>query len=77
MRYVGRMADARVQDRVKKMLDTRGAEPSLVAHAILDALDSKRGVMPVTAEAWAFYFLKRLIPEHLSVITKAVEKLAT
>ena len=77
MRYVGRMADERVQNKVKKMLDARGAEPSLVANAILDALDNKRGVVPVTAEAWAFYLLKRLIPEHLGLITKAVEKLAT
>lgn len=76
MRYVGRMADERVQKKVMKMLDARGAEPSLVAEAVMDALDSRRGVVPVTAEAWAFYLLKRLIPEHLGLITKAVEKLA-
>jgi short-subunit dehydrogenase len=77
MRYVGRMADERVQNKVKKMLDAKGANPELVANAILDALDSKRGVVPVTAEAWAFYLLKRLFPEQLSFIVKAVEKLAT
>ncbi|MGM0555832.1 MAG: SDR family NAD(P)-dependent oxidoreductase [Myxococcota bacterium] len=77
MRYVGRMADERVQTKVQKMLDAKGANPELVASAILDALETKRGVVPVTAEAWAFYYLKRLFPEQLSFIVKAVEKLAS
>lgn len=43
-------------------LFTRGRDPEVVARAIGRAVERDRAVMPVTVEAWAFYYLKRLSP---------------
>lgn len=70
MRYVGRMANVSVRDKVEKMLDARGAEPQVVADAIMGALKSRRGLVVVTHHAKILSLLKRLLPERVSALSK-------
>jgi NAD(P)-dependent dehydrogenase (short-subunit alcohol dehydrogenase family) len=41
----------------------RNYGPEKVAAAIIDAVNARRGLVPVTPEAWVVYAMKRLMPE--------------
>jgi len=47
---------------VEKLYRRRNYSPDRVAQAILGAIRRNRAVVPVTAEAWAFYYLRRWVP---------------
>ncbi len=48
--------------RIVGLYDRRNYKPEGVAKAIVDAVQHKRDVVPVTPEAWALYYTKRLSP---------------
>ena len=58
----GKMVAPELQARVVELYKKRGYGPEKVASVILDAVARKRGVVPVTAEAWFLYAAKRIAP---------------
>ena len=61
-RLRGKSAQPGVQERVVAFYQKRNYGPEKVAERILDAVARDRAVVPVSPEAWAFYFMKRLSP---------------
>lgn len=49
-------------ERVTKLYKKRGYGPERVAAAIVDAVERRRGLTPVSPEAWVMYYGKRLLP---------------
>lgn len=47
---------------IDEMYQRRNYPPERVARAIIKAIRKNRGVVPVTPEAWLFYYLKRMSP---------------
>lgn len=58
----GLVAHDAVQAKMEQAFSARGFKPEVVARAILGTLDGGPAVLPVAAEAWAFYYLKRFAP---------------
>ena len=50
------------RERIIQLYQERGYGPEKVADAILDAVTHRRGIVPVTPEAWLLYLLKRAVP---------------
>jgi hypothetical protein len=50
------------RERIIKLYQERGHGPEKVAEAIVDAVIHRRGLVPVTPEAWLMYILKRAMP---------------
>jgi hypothetical protein len=51
-----------MRDKVAATFAKRGAPPSKVADAIVDAIRKNRAVVPVAPEAWVTWGLTRLAP---------------
>jgi NAD(P)-dependent dehydrogenase (short-subunit alcohol dehydrogenase family) len=72
-RLVGTMA--RVGEARKTMVDgykRRAYGPDRVAENVLKAIARNRAIAPITPEAWAFYYLKRLAPGLLRWISARI-----
>ncbi len=63
MRRRGPSADPSVHERILSMYRKRRFGPEKVAEKIVEAVRDDRGVVPVTAEAWVMWGLKRMFPE--------------
>ncbi len=63
MRVRGESEPARVRQSVSDWYEKRDFPPERVASAILEAVRRNRALVPVAAEAWVLYALKRLTPE--------------
>ncbi len=61
-RALGQSAIPEVRARVTAEFRKRSYGPERVADAIVDAVTGGGDVVPVTPEAWALYFLKRIAP---------------
>ncbi|HEX3593948.1 MAG TPA: SDR family NAD(P)-dependent oxidoreductase [Polyangiaceae bacterium] len=57
-----RGARAGSRERLIRMYEDRGYGPERVAEAIVGAVVHRRGLVPVTPEAWLLYVLKRVMP---------------
>jgi NAD(P)-dependent dehydrogenase (short-subunit alcohol dehydrogenase family) len=57
-----RGARERSRERIIKLYQERGYGPEKVAEAIVAAVIHRRGLVPVTPEAWLMYVLKRALP---------------
>jgi NAD(P)-dependent dehydrogenase (short-subunit alcohol dehydrogenase family) len=63
VRLSGDLAQRRnFHERVAALYHRRNYGPERVASAILDAVRERRGLVPVTPEAWALYLGKRIAP---------------
>jgi len=62
----GRYAAEGQREEMVEAYRKRGYGPDRVARNVLKAIDRNRGVAPVTPEAWAAWFLKRLSPALVS-----------
>ena len=58
----GETATEENRERGARLYERRGYGPERVAKNILKAIQRNRAVAPVSAEAWAFYYLKRALP---------------
>ncbi|MCG3172075.1 MAG: putative oxidoreductase EphD [Myxococcota bacterium] len=58
--------------RLMKMYQDRKFGPGKVAEAIVKAIRHNQHIVPVTPEAWAFFLLKRLTPQHVPAIARFV-----
>ena len=58
----GFVDDAAVLKQMQAAFVKRNYRPELVAERILSTIDSNPAVLPVAAEAWTFYYLKRFAP---------------
>jgi len=74
MRYK-RDADA-TRDRVVALYKKRAYPADKVASAVVDAIEHERGVVPVSPEAWAGYWLKRFAPSLAAVVSRVAAKQA-
>jgi NAD(P)-dependent dehydrogenase (short-subunit alcohol dehydrogenase family) len=61
-RLRGRAAQPGARESVVELYERRRYGPERVAAAILRAIARNRAVVPVTPEAWALYWIKRLVP---------------
>ena len=62
-RFAGDGEDAAARrSRAATLFSGRAYGPEKVARAILDAVANNTSVAPVSPEAWALYYLKRLVP---------------
>ena len=64
-RYRGDRADAKAVAKVQRMFAERGHPPTLVADAIVDAVERNRAVVPVGVEARIGWALSRVLPTRL------------
>jgi NAD(P)-dependent dehydrogenase (short-subunit alcohol dehydrogenase family) len=62
------------RERTVELYRRRGYGPERVARNILRAVQRNRAVAPVTAEAWVFWYLKRLAPGAVRAATGALER---
>ncbi|HTF35653.1 MAG TPA: SDR family NAD(P)-dependent oxidoreductase [Myxococcota bacterium] len=58
----GQGATAEARERIVKLYERRNYGPERVAENILRAVQRNRTVAPISPEAWAMYFIKRLSP---------------
>jgi hypothetical protein len=67
---MARIGEARetMVDRYKR----RAYGPERVAENVLKAIARNRAIAPITPEAWAFYYLKRLAPGLLRWISARI-----
>jgi short-subunit dehydrogenase len=56
------------REKVAAFYHRRNYGPGRVARVILDAVRHRRGLVPVTPEAWALYYAKRLVPRLLGAL---------
>jgi NAD(P)-dependent dehydrogenase (short-subunit alcohol dehydrogenase family) len=61
-RLRGRAAAPGARERMAAVYARRNYTPERVARALLRAVQRNRAVAPISPEAWAFYYLKRLAP---------------
>lgn len=59
-RFRGEQQGAR--ERAKALFRKRNYSPDKVAKALVEGVRRNEGVVPVTPEAWALYYLKRFVP---------------
>jgi len=76
-RFYGAGWDESQRDRVVRAFQRRGYGPDKVARKILLAVRRGRTVAPVSPEAWAGYWLKRLAPWAVSAFGRLQLRLAT
>jgi len=58
----GKMADQQIREKIQSFYQRRGFTADQVADAALKAIRNNVAVQPVSPEAWALYYGKRLIP---------------
>jgi NAD(P)-dependent dehydrogenase (short-subunit alcohol dehydrogenase family) len=61
-RMLGRTNSAQARSAMVSAYERRGYGPERVAANVLRAVARNRAVAPVSPEAWAIYYLKRLAP---------------
>jgi NAD(P)-dependent dehydrogenase (short-subunit alcohol dehydrogenase family) len=61
-RLRGEAADPARRERMMEFYRRRGYGPERVAENVLRAVQRDRAIAPISPEAWAFYYLKRLVP---------------
>jgi len=61
------------RQRVIEIYQRRNYAPDRVAAGILRAVQHNRALAPITAEAWAMYYLKRLSPSLMAWIGRAIQ----
>ena len=71
-RMRGPEASPEARARIAALYRRRGYGPDRVARNILKAVLRNRAVAPVAPEAWAFYYLKRLVPGLLARVNRLV-----
>ncbi|MCC6621797.1 MAG: SDR family NAD(P)-dependent oxidoreductase [Deltaproteobacteria bacterium] len=65
-RFLDHVGREESQAHAVRLFDRRGAPPERVAQAIVRAVEHRRDVVPVAAEAWILYGLKRVAPRLTS-----------
>jgi len=73
-RLRGSAADQR--ERTVRIYERRNYGPDRVALRILDAVQHNRAVMPVTAEAWAMWWLARFTPSLARGVARVIDAAA-
>lgn len=71
-RMVGPLATEENRREIVQAYQRRNYGPERVAANILRAIERNRAVSPVSPEAWAIYYAKRLVPGLLGRFTRAV-----
>jgi NAD(P)-dependent dehydrogenase (short-subunit alcohol dehydrogenase family) len=61
-RMLGPDGTEAARQRIVRMYERRNYGPERVARNILRAVERNRAVAPISAEAWAMYYVKRLAP---------------
>lgn len=61
-------SDSSFNERVAALYRRRNFGPERVAKAIVEAVEQRRGLTPVTPEAWAMYYGKRFVPRLIEAI---------
>lgn len=69
-RYRGKAAAPWVREQISAFYKKRGYSPARVANSIVDAVERGREVVPVTAEAWATYLVKRISPKTAASLNR-------
>ena len=69
-RMRGRMATDAGRAALVAAYERRNYGPENVAGAIVQAVEKNRGVVPVSPEAWAMYWLKRLSPGLTALVNR-------
>jgi NAD(P)-dependent dehydrogenase (short-subunit alcohol dehydrogenase family) len=64
------------RERVVRIYERRNYGPDRVAQRILHAVRHNRAVMPVTAEAWAMWWLARFAPPVARGLSRAIDAAA-
>jgi NADP-dependent 3-hydroxy acid dehydrogenase YdfG len=59
-----------VRERVVAWCQKRDLSPEAVADAVLDAIRRDRALVPVAAEAWGLYALKRMMPDSVPALMR-------
>jgi NAD(P)-dependent dehydrogenase (short-subunit alcohol dehydrogenase family) len=72
VRLRGTLDDSFERERMVEAYRRRGYTPDRVARALLASVQKGRVVAPVSPEAWAFYYLKRLAPGLIRWLTARV-----
>ena len=67
-RQYGALATDERREEGIRAFERRNYGPERVAQGILKAIQKNRGVAPVSPEAWAFYWVKRLFPWLISFV---------
>ena len=65
-RLLGPIATPELRQRMIDLYERRNYTPERVADGILHAVQRNRAVAPISPEAWAMYYLKRLAPGPLA-----------
>jgi NAD(P)-dependent dehydrogenase (short-subunit alcohol dehydrogenase family) len=73
-RLRGRGAEPGVREEMVALYERRNYTAERVARAILRAVQRNRGVAPISPEAWASYYLKRLSPAALYALMGRLER---
>jgi NAD(P)-dependent dehydrogenase (short-subunit alcohol dehydrogenase family) len=69
-RMYGPMATDEAREQGAQMFERRNYGPDRVANGILKAIQNNRGIAPVSPEAWAGFWLKRLVPWVVSALSR-------
>lgn len=72
----GPEATPEAREQMVKIYERRNYGPERVAENILRAVQRNRTVAPITPEAWAMYFIKRLSPRLAWFIARKLEEQA-
>jgi NAD(P)-dependent dehydrogenase (short-subunit alcohol dehydrogenase family) len=75
-RFRGRAADPELQRRGAEFYQRRNYGPERVARNVLRAMQRNRRVAPISPEAWAMYYLKRLAPGALYAMGRWIARRA-
>ncbi len=75
-RLRGRHATSEMRNRSQALYKKRNYGPERVATAIVDAVLHRKQVVPVTPEAWAIYWMKRIAPKTMAAVGRAFVKQA-
>ncbi len=73
-RFAGDADEEKTRSQVDAMYKKRNYGPEKVAEAILDAVRSDTEVVPVSPEAWALYYVKRLLPRLGTPLGKLIAR---
>ncbi len=75
-RLRGRYATNDMRTRSRALYNKRNYGPERVANAIVEAVLRRKAVVPVTPEAWAIYWMKRLAPKTMATVGRVLVKQA-
>jgi hypothetical protein len=69
----GYFVDESVRAATAQAFEKAGHPPELVARAIMNAIATNAAMVPVGAEAWAFYWGKRVAPSLVGRLRRRFE----